>query len=764
MKFWVLISVLILIPLAVKGQETVSLSGIVKNELTLQPAAGVVVKISNTLHSYQSVTNINGHFKYEDVKFGRYILNTQSIEFDLFTQELLVTRGGIKGLQISLNPSVVELDSVTVKASPTRIKSLNINEVSIEQTLRFPATFFDPSRAIICSTPGVMIQNDQNNNIIVNGKSPNYIKWMVEGANIVNPNHLSNAGTLSDRPIQSGGGVNLFSAQMLGSTQFLQPPYTSYYGNASSGILQMNLREGSNNERLVAQASLLGMDVAMEGPIGNRTTFLANGRYSTIGILGGLGLDFGDESINFYDGAFTVNHTLDNGGSIKMFGFGGFSRNQFDAPERSEWEEDKDSTNIDFDNEVLGIGARLDLPITKGKLSITAIYSTLNSNRMVAGICGDNCEFGAALYDFDDKLLSGRIHLERELRHNITLHAGVIADYKDQSIESGEVTGISQLYLLWISGADDYGVINPYLAFNWSTYKFNLETGLRLNYSTFYDDVYYEPRFGLDYFLSQTSTLSLGYDYGIQYLPIDALFSVTAQFDLKQSDPINVHNFTLGTSHSFGRIRLINYFFLSQFGSVPLYGSVSEFNRLNEFIRSGVLTTGEAKSYGYNVALKRPFVNDFYFIASGAIFKSVTSDNDPSRYDAGYTLSFTTGKEYNQEGRNKKKAFAWNSRVLYSGGLKEENFDLERTIGFRSSTMFDHDGGFVNQLNDYFRLDLRLSWRKEKANSTRTIAIDVQNLFSMDNDAYSRYDFRKGQVVAEKQLGIIPILVYRLEF
>lgn len=739
-----------------------TLSGVIKNELTLQPAVGVVLSVENTDNSYQTVTDQSGYFKLTDVEVGRYILRTQSIEYQPNNQELLITSGGANGLQIILKPSIIQLDSVTVKATPQRLDHLNTSEFSIEQTLRLPAAFFDPARAFITSTPGVIIQNDQNNNIVVNGKSPNNIKWMLEGANIVNPNHLSNAGTLTDRPTQAGGGVNLFSAQMLGSTQFLQPPYNSYYGNASSGILQMNLREGEKQDRFVGQASLLGLDAAMEGAIGERTTFIANGRYSTVGILTGLGLDFGGESINFYDGAFTIQHEFKNGGSLKTFGFGGFSRNQFEALDRLDWEEDKDSTNIDFNNQILGIGLRTDIPIKKGKLSFTAIYSTLNSNRQVDAVCGTDCLEQYSDYALTDKLLSGRLHLERQLFTPLTLHAGVIADLKHWDILASErVQGIDFPFPRTF-GQTSFGIVNPYASVEWNTKNITIELGGRISYSTLYEEAFLEPRISMDYLLGRKATLSLSYDKTTQYLPIDAVLTLVNFGRFAEIDPIEVDNFILGGSHTFGKLTLTHSVFLNQFRSVPLYGAVSEFNRLNEFVVEQPTGNSNAETYGYNISVQRPFIDDFFFIASGAYFKS-SANNRATRYDGGYTFSFTAGKEYLKMKKDRKRFFSWNSRFLWAGGLNEEPIDLSRTID-ELQTVYNHDAGFVNQLNDYFRLDLRLSWRKEKSTSTRTLALDIQNLLSIENEAYSYYDFRMGRVVKQKQLGIIPILVYRVEF
>ena len=53
----------------------------------------------------------------------------------------------------------------------------------------------------------------------------------IEGVEIVNPNHLSNAGTFNDQPAATGGGVNVLSAQMLDKSSFQY----GYLGGGNTG-------------------------------------------------------------------------------------------------------------------------------------------------------------------------------------------------------------------------------------------------------------------------------------------------------------------------------------------------------------------------------------------------------------------------------------------------------------------------------------------------------------------------------------------------
>jgi len=238
-----------------------------------------------------------------------------------------VTKGKqiIQIIEMKANPYDLQTVTIAANASPSPIYSTPA--ITVEKTRRFPATFFDPAR-VMAAYPGVVNANDQANNMAVRGNSPNGILWRLEGLDIVNPNHTSNAGTLNDRATQNGGGVNILSAQMLGNSRFLMGALPADYGNVQSGILDMQLRDGNNQQsEFTNQVGLIGVDFAAEAPLSKakKSSYLANYRFSTIGLLSALGMPLGDEEITFQDFSFKLAFPTKNAGKVSVFGFGGLT-------------------------------------------------------------------------------------------------------------------------------------------------------------------------------------------------------------------------------------------------------------------------------------------------------------------------------------------------------------------------------------------------------------------------------------------------------
>ena len=117
-----------------------------------------------------------------------------------------------------------------------------------------------------------------NNDIIVRGNSSKGILWRLEGIEIPNPNHFANEGA-------TGGPINALSSNMLSDSDFMSGAFAPEYGNALSGVFDMKLRRGNydRTEKTVG-FSTLGLDAAMEGPLGNNNgSYIANYQVFHIG-------------------------------------------------------------------------------------------------------------------------------------------------------------------------------------------------------------------------------------------------------------------------------------------------------------------------------------------------------------------------------------------------------------------------------------------------------------------------------------------------
>ena len=68
------------------------------------------------------------------------------------------------------------------------------------------------------------------------------------------------------------------------------------------------------------------------------------------------------------------------------------------------------------------------------------------------------------------------------------------------------------------------------------------------------------------------------------------------------------------------------------------------------------------------------------------------------------------------------------------------------------------------RLDDYMRFDIGISWKVNRPKSTRTLAINVQNVIGRANEFERFYSFPANAVVSESQVGLFPTLSDRISF
>lgn len=107
--------------------------------------------------------------------------------------------------------------------------------------------------------------------------------------------------------------------------------------------------------------------------------------------------------------------------------------------------------------------------------------------------------------------------------------------------------------------------------------------------------------------------------------------------------------------------------------------------------------------------------------------------------------------------------FGANARVAYLGGFRDTPIDAEASLD-AGETVYIENEAFSIQQKAYFRTDLRFYYKRNKAKYSTTLALDIQNATNAQNVAFSYYDVQKQAIVVKNQLGIIPLLSWRIEF
>ncbi len=764
----------------------VRVTGKVIDQLTQKRLAGATIKVLGE-NPEGTITNELGEFQLA-LKPGYYAFQISYVGYQpQFLTEYLVTTSKQNYIEVPLQVSTIKLAEAQVKSTYLPIE-LSKREITVEQTQRYAATFYDPVRLSV-SLPAVNATNDQSNNVSVRGTSPAYNQWRLEGVEVASPNHLANAGTFSDRPTLNGGGVNILSAQVLERAKILYGGYDPIYNNALGGIFDNYLRRGDfTKHQHTAQLSLLGIDVATEGPFSKKgkSSYLINYRYSFTGLLADAGVDFGGEEIRFQDLSFNLFFPYKNG-TFKVFGTGGISSNDFTGvTDLALAEEVKDLSDIRFDGEVLAIGLKNQHRLSERiSLDNTFIYSLNHTDRQQEQrlFLVDNAN--TIFTDESNKL--NKLSFQTKLNYGFSNHSKLQLGYNVvrnafKIIDRLDIINLNPLIRVSRKEQIDW-LVSPFI-----NYKANINSSLiyeigltATNYSTA-NELNIEPRLYLQKYLGPNGTSIYGrYGwYSRSPTPTQQLFTNNL-VNVENNQPnglVKSRNLAVGYITNFKKHNLNLEAFFNSFYDIPTLannvqnqsaqqGLFSSFNLDNEKIPTSFDLVSKAKVWGVEASIEKRLEKRWYYLLGGALYDSKNEDDfgnlQPSRWDGQFTFNATVGKEIALKTKNNKlRTLSLNGRIIYQGGYRSVPLDTELTIARQENVFTERSLTFKEP--NYFRLDLRLSWRVQKENYTRTLSVDIQNAANTTNFAFQTYDLVTNQIERKNQLGIIPLLTYKVEF
>lgn len=789
---WLGVAICLLLSMSLAQAQSFdqTIRGRVTDEASAQPLAEATIEVDG--EDLKAQSDAEGRFRLKNVPTGRHLLRVTLDGYAPFAiPDLAVISGKETVLDIELSPTLYETDEVQIEAPQVRdVGRVSARVFTVEETKRFAAVYFDPAR-MAASFPGVATANDQANHLIIRGNSPNGVNWRMEGVDIVNPNHLTNAGTFSDRVTQSGGGTILLSTQLLSNSTFSTGAFAPRYGNALSGVFDINLRPGNNESyEYTLQAGLIGVDLAAEGPISRKqgSSFLANYRYSTVGLLGLMGISFGNEEIAYQDLAVNLHLPAGKLGTFSIFGMGGLSTNRFTGGgENDTLETEKDRFDISYRSRMGAAGITHQLTIGSRTIWRSVIAASGISSSRTAEWRFDSTN---VLPVERDELTQVKLSASTSLTHRFGPRSYLrVGSYYTQIYDSANsqirpLNTDSTFRLLALNGGNA-GLIQPYANWRWQpTPSLSFDLGLHGMYFLLNDSRSLEPRASLGWRINNRQNLRVAYGLHSQ-LQLPALYYLSVPgpndqptFPNRDLDFSRAHHVVLSYQYQFRpdfQIKLEPYF--QYLFNVPIVNdTTSTFSALNliesfidpQFANEPLVNEGLGRNYGVEFTAEKFLSQNYYTLFSGSVYESEYQAGDgewrDTRFNGNYIFSLTGGREFDfTTKKNKDKVWSVNLRFIYQGGFRAAPIDTLASEAAQR-TIYDYSDGFSERLPDYFRTDLRVIFKRNRPKVTRTFSLDIQNVFNTQNVAFRVYDPVQGGIVTRFQLGIIPLLSYRLEF
>lgn len=736
-----------------------------------QPLVGASIVVVSVQPLLGAQTDANGFFKMMGVPVGRHTLKISFLGYENgLIQELVVGAGKEIDLTIRLTESLQQLETVTVKAAPQNGAALNematvsARSFSVEQVKRYAAAINDPARMAL-TYAGVANNNEQSNALIIRGNSPKGVLWRMEGVEIPNPNHFAEEGA-------TGGGISALSVNMLSNSDFFTGAFPAEYGNATSGVFDLKLRKGNHEKREYSvQVGVLGADVAAEGPFkrSGKSSYLINYRYSTLEMIKRAGIEIiGDAAPDFQDGAFKFFFPTSQNSTLSLWGMGGLSRQiRRRTTQNDAFHSDRAVVGLNYTH-FLSTQSYLDATV-----SWSANRQTYDATRL------------QQIYLREENFTNQAYRLSLQWNHKVnarhSIRIGLIMSHLKFVLLNQTIDG--PRLSTTVNQRGETALIQAY-----GQWKFrvsptvSLTSGIHTTRLGIAGQASIEPRGGIRLNLSSRHALTGG--IGV-HSRIEALSTYFAQVKTingrvtqanKNLDLMKSTHFVLGYEfrpREDWRWQVETYYqhhfdvaIGTAYAKTPFLRTESMLNLMDGYITDSLVSTGTGRNYGVDFTLEKFLTKGFYFILTSSLYQAKYTARDGiernSRFNGNFVQNILLGKEWKM-GKTKTNTLAVNLRSLWAGGNRYVPIDLAQSQK-RNTAVRVYERSYEEQLPNYFRLDTRISFTKNRQKTTSTLSLDVQNVFNRLNLYQPFYDTATKSLQFDTQLGLVPILNWRIEF
>lgn len=768
------------------AQQVQTISGTVLDEDSKMPLNGVVVHLEGQPAS-AVFTDSAGHFRLTAVPLGRQTILVTYMGYEPQPiRDIVVTAGKSPQLTVNLKESLQKLQEVQISGTDkSKARALNdmamvsARSFNVEETKKYAGALGDPSR-MAANFAGVSAGNDARNDIIVRGNSPAGMLWQLEGINIPNPNHF---GSLS----ATGGPVGMLNNNNIDKSDFMTGAFPAQYGNALAGVFDIHMREGNKDRpEFVAQMGFNGFELGAEGPLGKnkRTTYMANYRYSTLGVFQQMGIDFGVGGATplYQDMNYKVTHRLDRKSKLVLFGLAGSSRISFMGKDVDTSDPGMYSGNP-FANEKSRYGTsvtgiRYERQLSAQTFSKTTLaYSSTREQYDEDSISTGN---GNTLPRFSGRFRTGKWSANSVLLHKLSakdnLQLGVTWDHTAFDLINKEIhAGVTEE--IFVDQKGNFDLVQAYA--QWK-HRFNrhwsVAGGLHGQYMSIGSAYAAEPRFSVRYVFNARHGFSLGYGLhhqtqGIYTYFVQTHYGSQTTYTNKGLGFTQSNHLVLSYDWNINaRLRFKAEGYYQRLSRVPVGQRPGSFSALTEgagfspLAEDSLVNKGSGYNYGLDLTAERFFDRGYYFLVTGSLFRSRYKGSDGiernTPFNTGYVLNVLGGKEF-RTGKN--GVWAVNLKMSYIGGRYLTPVNEAESI-LQGKAVYQEDKAFSEKQQDYFRTDLKLAYRREYKRSTLEIAVDLQNLTNHANIFSRSWDEGNKKMTTNYQQGFFPVPTLRYTF
>ena len=660
----------------------------------------------------------------------------------------------------------------------TKMSSITLNA---EQIKSLPALLGEVDvLKILQLMPGVK-SSEGSTGMYVRGGGPDQNLMLLDGVPVYNASHLF-------------GFFSVFNADAISRVELIKGGFPARYGGRLSSVIDINMKDGNMNEvHGEGSIGLIAAKIAVEGPIiKDKTSFLFSARRTYIDAIVRPFIRASsneDAGYYFYDLNTKVNHIINQKNRIYLSAYMGDDEAYINS--RTDVVID-DGTKREVENSA---------GLKWGNLITALRWNHVLGPRLFSNVTATYSKYKFAVYsEYDGVTFNGEPEFyQQEYRSGIRDWSGKVdfdfiptpnhyVRFGGQSIWHLFTPGVIQLQAnsrpdTTFGGRKVYATeISAYVEDDiriGSLFKLNVG----VHGSAFaVDDRFYhslQPRVAARFLAGRDFSVKASYASMTQYihllsnaglgLPTDLWVPATARVRPQQANQVAVG--VAKTHKSAYEFSIEGYY--KTMSNLIEYSDGSSFIDVNSDWQDKVATGGIGNSYGTELLVQKKAGN-----MTGWVGYTLSSTNRkfeqlnfgkwyPYKYDRRHDVSVAMSHNW-----NKKMDFsmAWVFGTGNAVTLPTAYYTASHQVSPGYPLLFwdvDYYGGRnAYRMRTYHRLDLSISFMKEKRWGERKWTIAVYNAYNRKNPFYIDSEMRNGQrvFVQYSLFPIIPSIAYSFKF
>ena len=748
------------------AQDKVVLSGTVKDSQTGESIIRAIIRVKE-LPNIGVFSNEYGFYSISLAK-GNYTISVSQVGYEMYTSNIQIDSSIINNIQLSANnllkEVVVESSKKNNNLTKAQMGTETLNMVAISKV---PVIFGEKDiLKTLQLLPGVKSAGEGNSGYYVRGGAADQNLILLDEAPVYNASHLL-------------GFFSTFNSDAIKDATLIKGNSPAIYGGRLSSVLDVKMKEGNNKDYVVnGGLGLISSRVSIEGPIQNdKSSFILSGRRTYADMFLKATEKFKDNILYFYDLNMKANYTINAKNKIYLSGY--FGKDELGLG---------DAFGIDWGNKT-GTIRWNKIMSNKLFLNTSLIYSdynynvklkngetnfNINSNIKDVNLKQDytfyadpknNLRFGfnTILHTITPSTFSGTVtnSLSKQGRNGLENAIYLSNNYKPNNDLSFDVGLRVSAYTLM--GGDDYNIYS----------NGNVQSTIKLAKSSFGKTyINPEPRFTLNYRITDQNSFKAGYARNVQHLHILSNSTASSPSDQWIGNSYNIKP-EISDQYSIGYVNTLNQnmfemsteLYYKNLQNQLDYVDGAEVNTLADV--ESALLYGVGRAYGFEWLLKKKegLFTGWVSYTLSKTERKINGINQNNWYNAKQDRThdiavvgiYTINSKWSVSG-----VFVYNTgdAVTFPTGK----------YAYQGQTLYQYASRNANRMPDNHRLDISVTYdKKRKKKIQESWNFSLYNVYGREN-AY-RITFQddpnnlsRTQIIQTSLFRWVPSITYQFKF